>query len=102
MIEDYKGKTITHLKEHFEKRMKPVYHNVRSLAIVTANNLVEAVKSHIKVASIQMSDPRYSKGEQAKIIERWNALIVEQSEAEAELNTVRERIKAEHGYNFNF
>ena len=102
MIEDYKGKTITHLKEHFEARMKGTYHNVRSLAIVTANNQVEAVKSHVNQAAIQMSDNRNNAEKHAEIMERWNALIVEQSAAEAELNTVRTRIQTEHAYNFKF
>jgi hypothetical protein len=102
MMEEYKGKTIEHLKTHFEARMKGTYHNVRSLDIVTANNVVEALKSHVAQVAALMSDNRNNKGRNDELRERWNALIVEQSAAEAELNTVRSRIQTEHGYTFKF
>lgn len=101
MMENYGGKTIEHLKTHFEARMKPSYHNVRSLDIVTAINQVEAIKSHVREAAIQMSDPRRSAEQDVEVKNRWNALIAEQSDAEAELNTVRSRIQTEHKYPFN-
>lgn len=48
MNELYKGKSISYLKEDFESRMKPTYHNVRPESILLSLQNIHVFKSRIK------------------------------------------------------
>jgi hypothetical protein len=102
MNELYKGKPISFLKTDFEKRMKGAFYNVRSSAILNANDAVVALDSRIRNLGIQMSDSNKSAEQIKQITVYWNDCHVKKSEAEAVLAATRERMKAEHQYDFKF
>ena len=102
MMEDYKGKTITYLKEHFEARMKGTYHNLRSIAIVDADARMEAVQTRLNRVNTILSDHTITGDRRTALETNRDELVREHSSYEATLKEIRERLAKEHQYNFKF
>jgi len=98
MDEKYKGKPITFLKEDFEERMKPIYHNVRPIALYDIHQEINSWNSRIRHHAKQMNDYRITDGAKEKATELWNNARVEKSKAERKLEDERERILKDHNY----
>jgi len=98
MDENYKGKSITFLKEDFEERMKPTYNNVRPAAIYDTHQEITAWESRIRHHANQMNDYRIKDGAKEKATALWNDARVKKSKAIAKFEVERERILKEHNY----
>jgi len=98
MNEIYRGKTITFLKEDFELRMKPVYHNVRPTAWTDALQKVIAVQSKLRAININLSRYEISAELRKQLEAMREELIKEESKYEREVKEVKERLLTEHNY----
>ena len=98
MNELYKGKPITFLKEDFEKRMKPIYHNVRSTKIVDSIRLIDAIKIKIKLINNMISDFATPKDMKGMLILKNDEHKLSLFSAETKLKEERLRVKTEHKF----
>ena len=99
MNELYKGKTISFLKEDFEKRMSGTYHNVRSLEVTYAVQRVAAVESRIKHINIKLSSYDTTKEEKVELKKNRKVLNEELTIVGKECADMITRVQTEHNFN---
>ena len=100
MNEIYKGKPISFLKTDFEERMKPCYHNVRSLSVCTVLKKIDAIKSKKGNLYNLISGLGYENSRIVELKATIKEYELEQSELEQKLLSERNRMVVEHDYNF--
>jgi len=102
MNEVYGGKTISFLKEDFEARMKPVYFNVRSTALIHFSQSIAMI--NYKMSTVSSLIDSTTTGDERKVLLRItrDEMIKEIEELESKLVAERLRMVAEHGYNYKF
>jgi len=98
MDENYKGKTISFLREDFVARMKPTYHNVRPEALYDVHQEIRSWESRIKFNATKMSDYRVKGEASVQAIANWNDARVKKIRAETKLESEKARILKEHNY----
>jgi cell division protein ZapA (FtsZ GTPase activity inhibitor) len=98
MNELYKGKEISFLKEDFEKRMKPTYHNVRCVATVNVHQRIEAINSRIRNIQPLISAFDVDEPTKKELREKVEELKSELTEANEELTGEKLRVLNEHNY----
>ena len=104
----YKGKTISFLKQDFESKMSPVYHNVRPEAILSTYQKINAVSSRIRnnwnlISNLRTvyggKDAEAKTAEQTARVDSLKAQIeawtIEQSGYEKDLEVIKERLWVE-------
>lgn len=101
MEELYKGKEITFLKTNFEKRMKPSFHCVHSMAITSAMQHVEAIKVHIHQVNVLITGTLHNGSYYEGLCKSRTDLELELSAKEKELQSVRELMKTTCNWEFN-
>ena len=95
----YAGKTISFLKEDFEKRMSGTYHNVRSLEIANAVRRVAAVESRLKEINTKLSSIFTAKEEKVELKKNRKAFQEELTVVGKECADVITRVQLEHNFN---
>jgi hypothetical protein len=109
MNENYKGKSITFLKEDFiDRAMKGTYHHLRAESITSHLKFVEVFKSRIRNINGKLAmyarttsavlDPTDVDKEIAELKELRDEYTIKQSKAEKGLITEKERILTEHNF----
>ena len=104
MNENYAGKPISFLKEDFEKRMWKdggTYHCVHSNDITSQKQIIEALRTRMNNASIQMTRYEISEEEKLKFKKTIEKLQIRNSKAEFKLEEIRERVERVHKFKFN-
>jgi len=98
MTELYVGKSISYLKEDFEKRMKPTYHNVRSDAIVNIQRIINSGNVEKRLITNLITSLDTTDAEKKKLKENLSNVNSRLHYAEIKLKKERERIKQEHNF----
>jgi hypothetical protein len=99
MDEKYKGNTINFLKEDYIGRaMKGTYHHLRPMAICSALNKIDAVKSRINNLNNLISGLPAIDATRRELRGRIKELELQQYEFEKELTKEKERILNEHNF----
>jgi hypothetical protein len=98
MEAEYLGKTITFLKQDFEARMKPTYHNVRPLALHALRLNITAVESKIDNINKLLSSYKTVDEQQKELQAKREELQKELSAYEKELRSEITRMKTEHNF----
>ena len=113
MNENYKGNSITFLKEDFiDRAMKGTYHHLRAESITSHLQFVEAFKSRIRNINVKIqmnlktTPPKRENtkawdslnGELKALEEQREEYTIKQSKAEKGLITEKERILTEHNF----
>ena len=100
MNELYKGKSISFLKEDFEKRMKPSYHSVRCAATIAIMKNIQAIESRINNINPLISVHDISKEKKELLIKKREELTVEKHELYEKFIGERVRVLNEHNFIF--
>jgi prenyltransferase beta subunit len=98
MTELYVGKSISYLKEDFEKRMKPTYHNVRSDAIVNIQNIINSGNVEKRLITDLITSLDTTDAEKKKLKKNLSNINSRLYYANIKLKKERERIKQEHNF----
>ena len=99
MHELYKGRSISFLKEDFENRMRPSYHNVRCATTVSLIQNITAVNSRIKKINYELSNIFLKEEAKPLLEKKREELFAERYNYETQLEEEKDRIKKEHNYN---
>jgi prenyltransferase beta subunit len=98
MTELYVGKSISYLKEDFDKRMKPTYHNVRSDAIVNIQNIINSGNVEKRLITDLITSLDTTDAEKKKLKKNLSNINSRLYYANIKLKKERERIKQEHNF----
>jgi len=111
--ENYKGKSITFLKEDFiDRAMKGTYHHLRAESITSQLLLIGAYKSRIRDINVKIqmnlktTPPKRENtksweslnGELKRLEEQREEIVIKQSQAEQGLVKETDRILTEHNF----
>ncbi len=99
MNENYKGKSITFLKEDFiDRAMKGTYHHLRPDVITTINLQIESFRTRIRHLWNEYSSLGVTKDRQMEIKGQVKELEPQQFKLERELIAEKQRILTEHKF----
>ena len=98
MEENYKGKTISFLRDDFVTKMKPVFHCVHPEALSTAKLQAESKKTQVRQLWNQITSLETPEDEKVNLQEKVEALQIEQYAAERIVEEEKERIMVEHAF----
>lgn len=101
MNELYVGKPIAFLKKDFEKKMWKdggTFHCVHSNDISSQKQIIEAIRSRMNEASIQMTRYEITDEEKLKFKETIEKLQIRKSKAEFKLEDTKLRVARVHSF----
>ena len=98
MKEKYVGKSISYLKEDFELKMKPTYHNVRSESIVNIQDIINKTNVEKELVINLLSSLDTGDKERIRLNKILSNINSRLHYAKLKLKKEKERIKQEHKF----